>query len=368
MNDLNEIDPTQYSAVFDTRTTYMKFKFFFFFFQAEDGIRDLTVTGVQTCALPICWWFPNALMPDFTNDEAADWWLAKRRYLVDEVGIDGFKTDGGEHAWGADLVYADGTHGGESNNRYPVLYAEAYHRLAPVTFSRAGYTGAGAVPLHWAGDEDSTWEAFRASITAGLTAGASGVFFWGWDLGGFSGPLPSAELYLRSAAAAALSPLMQYHSEFNHHQLPSRDRTPWNVAEQTGDQAVIDIFRQLVELRRRLLPYLVQEGRRAATERKPLMRALFFEAHDDDRIWDYPYQYLLGDALLVAPVCEEGATTWSTYLPDGDWVDAWSGEQLGGRTVIERSVPLDQIPLFITAARAEQPLPLVRPSELLEVS
>src|SRR5207248_3418252 len=32
------------------------FFFFFFFFQAEDGIRDRTVTGVQTCALPI-WWF-----------------------------------------------------------------------------------------------------------------------------------------------------------------------------------------------------------------------------------------------------------------------------------------------------------------------
>src|SRR5688572_33299775 len=30
--------------------------FFFFFFQAEDGIRDLTVTGVQTCALPISFW------------------------------------------------------------------------------------------------------------------------------------------------------------------------------------------------------------------------------------------------------------------------------------------------------------------------
>src|SRR5206468_9512903 len=29
------------------------FCFFFFFFQAEDGIRDLIVTGVQTCALPI---------------------------------------------------------------------------------------------------------------------------------------------------------------------------------------------------------------------------------------------------------------------------------------------------------------------------
>src|SRR2546430_6063709 len=32
---------------------FVMFLFFFFFFQAEDGIRDLTVTGVQTCALPI---------------------------------------------------------------------------------------------------------------------------------------------------------------------------------------------------------------------------------------------------------------------------------------------------------------------------
>src|SRR5205085_6650283 len=32
----------------------LSFAVFFFFFQAEDGIRDLTVTGVQTCALPIC--------------------------------------------------------------------------------------------------------------------------------------------------------------------------------------------------------------------------------------------------------------------------------------------------------------------------
>ena len=57
------------------------------------------------------WWFPGSLMPDFTNPEAKAWWLAKRRYLVEELGIDGFKTDGGEHAWGHDLRYADGTRG-----------------------------------------------------------------------------------------------------------------------------------------------------------------------------------------------------------------------------------------------------------------
>src|SRR5438067_9233842 len=32
------------------------FCYLFFFFQAEDGIRDRNVTGVQTCALPICRW------------------------------------------------------------------------------------------------------------------------------------------------------------------------------------------------------------------------------------------------------------------------------------------------------------------------
>src|SRR2546430_11175700 len=35
----------------------------FFFFQAEDGIRDLTVTGVQTCALPISLQSPSATRP-----------------------------------------------------------------------------------------------------------------------------------------------------------------------------------------------------------------------------------------------------------------------------------------------------------------
>src|SRR2546430_7445389 len=35
----------------------------FFFFQAEDGIRDLTVTGVQTCALPICQFMSKARWP-----------------------------------------------------------------------------------------------------------------------------------------------------------------------------------------------------------------------------------------------------------------------------------------------------------------
>src|SRR2546430_4226154 len=54
----------------DTPTSLV-FNIPFFFFQAEDGIRDLTVTGVQTCALPICLEQPPVARPgDFVHPVA----------------------------------------------------------------------------------------------------------------------------------------------------------------------------------------------------------------------------------------------------------------------------------------------------------
>src|SRR2546430_8520819 len=46
-----------------TRVVVTGAGWYFFFFQAEDGIRDLTVTGVQTCALPI-WRWAGARLPE----------------------------------------------------------------------------------------------------------------------------------------------------------------------------------------------------------------------------------------------------------------------------------------------------------------
>lgn len=301
------------------------------------------------------WWFPRALLPDFTRAEVREWWTEKRRYLLEDMGVDGFKTDGGEHTWGDELRFGDGTRGDLTNNRYPNLYAQAFHELLQrtgtdgLTFSRAGHAGAGSFPGHWAGDERSTWEAYRASVTAGLTAGASGIFSWSWDHGGFSGELPSAELYLRTAAMAVFSPIMQYHAEFNAHRLPSRDRTPWNVAEQTGDPRALSVYRRFTELRERLVPYLVEQARRGALNSSPLLRALFFEWPRDERIWDYPLQYLLGDDLLVSPVTEPGAAEWETYLPEGEWVDAFTGERHTGGQAVSRVVPIDEIPVYVRA-------------------
>lgn len=299
------------------------------------------------------WWFPKALMPDLSVQRTRDWWTDKRRYLVRDLDVDGFKTDGGEHAWGDDLRYADGCRGDEGNNRYPVLYARAFGDLlrsegkAPVTFSRAGFTGSQAHGIVWAGDEDSTWEAFRSSVTAGLTASACGIVYWGWDLAGFSGPVPDAELYLRAAAASTFMPVMQYHSEFNHHRRPLRDRTPWWVAEVNGDPEVVDVFRRFAHLRERLVPYLAEQARRSIASGRPLMRALFFDHAADPAVWDHPLHFQLGDDLLVAPVTEPGATWWTTYLPGSDtWVDVWSGDRHEGGQVVTRPVPREVVPVY----------------------
>jgi alpha-glucosidase (family GH31 glycosyl hydrolase) len=299
-------------------------------------------------------WFRDGYLWDVTNPAAREWWLHKRAYLLEEMGIDGFKTDGGEHLWGSDTRFADGRRGDELWNVYPQLYTEAYYQFAnekrngdALTFSRAGFVGSQRSPAHWAGDENSTWDAFRHSILAGLSAGISGVPFWGWDLGGFGGEIPSAELYLRGAAMAAFCPIMQYHSEFNQHREPCRDRTPWNIQDRTGDTRVIPIFRFFANVRHNLMPYIWQESQYAAQTGQPMMRALGLWERDAS-----PYAYFFGRDVLVCPVVDEGVSTWPVTLPDGDWYDVWTHERFAGNQTVQVSVPLDRIPVFARAGAA----------------
>ncbi|HEX7405341.1 MAG TPA: TIM-barrel domain-containing protein [Candidatus Nanopelagicaceae bacterium] len=298
-------------------------------------------------------WFRHALMPDLTDSKVRKWWADLHSYLVTEMGVDGFKTDGGEHAWGIDLQYLNGRSGMEMNNLFPVGYAQTFHELMSdakkdgVTFSRSGFAGSSAYPTFWAGDEDSTWEAFQASIRAGITASASGIFFWGWDIGGFSGALPTTELYLRGTAMATFCPIMQFHSEFNHHHVPSNDRSPWNLATRNSDPEILTIFREFVEIRKSLIPYLCVEGELAIASGRPLMAGLFFDYSHDPEIWDVPYQYMLGRYLLVAPITEPGITTAKVYLPEGNWRDFWSSRNFAGKQWVEVDVPINRIAVFV---------------------
>jgi alpha-glucosidase (family GH31 glycosyl hydrolase) len=149
-------------------------------------------------------------------------------------------------------------------------------------------------------------------------------------------------------AASAFVPIMQYHSEFNHRRRPSRDRTPWNIAEQAGDTGVIAEARAIVELRERLIPYLREQARVAIAASRPLMRPLYFDWPDDPGVWEHPVEWKLGDHILVAPVLRPGSAPWPVYLPEGDWVDAWSGERVRGGGVVQAALPRHRAPAFVT--------------------
>ena len=301
-------------------------------------------------------WFADSLLPDFTNPAACAWWFGKRKHLLD-MGVEGFKTDGGEFLFEEDARLFDGSTGLTAHNRYPGQYVGAYqdflkeHRVDGLTFSRAGYLGCQTQPAHWAGDQMSTWEELQSQLRAGISAGLSGLSFWGFDIGGFAGPLPDKELYLRATALACFCPIMQWHSEtpggqYGGERVIHNDRSPWNLAEQLQDPQVLEISCAFARLRETLRPTLWQEARHGVEQARPLMAHLCFDWPEDPQAWQVHDQYMLGRQLLVAPVVEPGAQRRSLYLPQGRWEDFFTGKRFEGGQTITVDAPLDRIPVF----------------------
>jgi len=305
-------------------------------------------------------WFRGSLLLDFSNPEAVSWWFRKRRYLLDTLGVRGFKTDGGEFLFDDGARLHDGQTGETAHNTYPGQYIAAYndflreHGTQGITYSRAGHTGAQTQPIHWTGDQLSEPSEVRAQLTAVLSAGLSGIPFMTFDLAGFAGPLPSSELYLRSVAMAAFSPIMQWHSEPRGGQFfPTKrdwwnnDRSPWNLASFYGDERIISIYRLFANLHMNLLPYIYQEAVHCTRAARPMMAHLLIDYHHDRNAWKVHDQYMLGRDLLVAPILEEKAGGRLIYLPEGIWHDLFLGGILTGGRFIDYPCPLDRLPVFV---------------------
>ena len=300
-------------------------------------------------------WFSGSLLPDFTNPETLAWWFEKRKYLLD-MGVEGFKTDGGEFLLDDTAVLHDGSSGMEAHNQYPGQYIAAYHRFMEengvrgLTFSRADSTGAQTRPIHWAGDQLSTWNELRSQLQAGISSGLSGVLFWGFDIGGFAGELPSVELYLRATEFGCFSPVMQWHAEprsgqfyATHEDGFNNDRSPWNLADKLHEPRILEISVKYAKLRKALQPYLIQEAAWCTEHGRPMMAHLCLDFPEDENACACADQYMLGRDLLVCPIVEEGVTVRRVWLPQGIWKHYFTGETCVGGQYREFKCPLDQI-------------------------
>ncbi len=275
-------------------------------------------------------WLENAVKMDFRKAAARDWWTKLHEPLI-EMGVDGFKTDGGERA--PDPWF---------HNVHPYYYQravlDAFKALGKsngVTFARSASAPCAGNVAFWAGDQNSTWNEFPKVVRAGVTAALSGFSLWGHDIGGYAGT-PTKKLYIRWLELGAFSPIMQMHG--------TTPREPWFYDDET-----LRIAKFYFDVRAALQPYILATAKESFAHGTPILRPLLWAFPDDRATWDIDDEFLFGDDLLVAPVLGEPDDR-KIYLPAGEWVDAWTKQSYSGPRTITYHADLSVIPVLIKKA------------------
>jgi alpha-D-xyloside xylohydrolase len=282
-------------------------------------------------------WQAGMGLVDFTNPAACQWFGDKLRALVD-MGVDCFKTDFGERI-PTEVVYFDGSDALKMHNYYTLLYNRTVFEVLEdklgkgnaAVFARSATTGGQQYPVHWGGDSTATFESMAESLRGGLSLCLSGFGFWSHDMGGFE-QTASADVYKRWCAFGLLSSHSRLHGSSSY-------RVPWLF-----DEEAVDVLRFFTKLKCRLMPYLFKSAVEAHSQGTPVMRAMLLEFPNDPACDVLDRQYMLGEALLVAPVfTPDGMVDY--YLPDGKWTNYFTGQiQNGGHWMREKhgfmSLPL----------------------------
>ncbi len=244
--------------------------------------------------------------------------------------------------------------GAEMAMLYPYYYAKTFYdglkaegEEEIVSLTRAAWPGSqkfGAIV--WNGDIPSTFDALRQSVVSGLSMSVCGIPLWNSDIGGFhQGDTESAyfrELIVRWFQFGLFCPIMRLHGarkrtsgQIDRHpgvkEASGGDNELWSFGEEN-----YPVLRGLVLLRQRLRPYILRQLDETSKNGSPLMRPMFFDFYNDERCYELSDQYMFGPDILFAPICAEGRTERSVYLPEGQWVRVGGcGEpELGGRDIV----------------------------------
>jgi alpha-glucosidase len=322
-------------------------------------------------------WPGAAVFPDFSRPQARRWWGGLYAGFVND-GVAGFWNDMNEPSifnvpsktMPLDVVHrveGDGfapRHAShkELHNVYGQLNSRAtYEGLArlqpdarPFVLTRATYAGGQRYAATWTGDNVSSWQHLKMGVQQLVNLGLSGFSYAGNDVGGYAGEQPSPELLTRWFQLGAFMPLFRAHAETGR---PGQE--PW-----VGDAAQVEIRRQSISERYRLMPYLYAAAEENSRSGIPLLRPVFLNFPEvlakGDRLGASEDQFMVGGDLLVAPSpILESPGDYKVELPGKGWYDYWTGQRLEGK---ELSVTPDiaRLPVYVRPGAIIPKQPLVQ--------
>lgn len=278
------------------------------------------------------WWNGWSSALDLGNPEAVAWLDGALRDLRDEFGVDGYKFDGGDAEWWRRLGVAD-----------PEAYTHAWNRVGldwPLNEYREAWRTAGLPLAQRQQDKYHLWEGrfgIESLVPNALAQALTGHAFTCPDMigGGEFRFVPGdggdgfdAELFVRYAQIAALFPMMQFSA------------APWRVLPAEH----LETVRRAAALHTEFGAEILATAHASATTGDPVQRPLEW-AYPGHGYADVTDQFLIGDALMVAPVTVKGATTRKVHIPPGRW-RADDGRAYEGPDVVTVDAPLSRLPYF----------------------
>lgn len=287
---------------------------------------------------------------DFTSPAGYDWWVDQATSSLLKMGINALWNDNNEFQLPDDEARCDGF--GETNPlgllrpTQTLLMAhasfEATRRFAPdarpFVLTRAGSAGIQRYAQTWTGDNRTSWHSLKYNLPMGLGLSLSGVPNWGHDIGGFDGPPPDPELFVRWVQCGVFFPRFTIHSWNTDGSVTS----PWMYPE------VLPIVRDMIKLRYRILPHLKFLMLMASQNGIPINAPTVFYYSADPNTHEQSFEFLAGPDVLIAPVIEQGARSRTAYLPSGRrWVDWNSKIAYEGGQFATVDAPLESLPVFV---------------------
>ena len=289
------------------------------------------------------WWGGTAGLVDLTADEGRAWFRDKLWGLKRDVGIDGFKIDGGDFKYQPPPDTA-AWHDFRGASGYADALLALFEEIVPNQCeTRTAWLSQRRSVIWREGGKDSHWgldNGLKAMVSLALHAGLMGYDLLIPDM--IPGrvqtlvadmPLPTDELMVRWTEASAFFPIMQF-SYF-----------PWNYGEPT-ERAVWGFAR----LHKALGDYIAEQ---AKDRRAPLLRPVWYDTPEAEGLYTVADEFMLGSDLLAAPVLSEAAVVRDVILPPGKWVDGWTGAEFGGGMIANHPAPCPGIPVFVRAERED---------------